>query len=161
LASLKKKKMKRWSFIILVLTVLVPFAVQAQLDCLDNCGRAADIRGIQDNFSKQVDCWNRGDLDCYVEAYAPDGTIQTVSRFVVTQGLEGILRQYKRYFPKEKMGQLAFDQFQYTRLSRNYYYVVGHFQLVLKEKEKPFQGWFSVLMKRRSAKWYIVSDHSG
>ena len=132
----------------------------AQRDCLENCGFEKDTLAIRANFSQQEACWNKGDLECYMEAYAPDGVIQTISRGGVTQGYQNILSGYKKNFPREKMGQLRFDQIGYTRLTDEYYYVVGRFNLSYPPSDRQFQGWFSVVMKKIDGQWLMISDHS-
>ncbi len=119
-----------------------------------------DLQAIKDNFKKQEECWNQGDHECYVEAYFPSENVQTVSRGGVTKGYKNILASYKRGFPKEKMGKLHFDNFSYKKLSRKYAYVVGRFNLKYEDREKPRQGWFSVIMEKIDGQWFMISDHS-
>lgn len=135
----------------------------AVLFCLTSVvslAQSAAIEGIKKNFDRQAACWNAGDLECYMEAYAPEGRIQTVSRAGITTGYDSILNNYKKYFPPGKMGKLHFDEFQFTKLGGKYHYVVGRFNLNLPGRDELLQGYFSVLMKRIKGDWYIVSDHS-
>ena len=120
----------------------------------------ADLEAVKANFTQQAACWNAEDLECYVQAYFPGNASMTVSRAGITKGTDNILKQYKKYFPRDKMGKLHFDQFQYRRLSPEYYYVIGRFNLKYDNAEELRQGWFSVLMQKVDGKWYIVSDHS-
>lgn len=129
-------------------------AVKAQLEGMEKAA-------IMDNFHRQVICWNKGDIDCYMKAYYPSDSIRTISRQGVTFGYEAILRQYKDNWPPERMGQLHFDQMLLEQISEDTYSVIGRFNLQFPEREEPVQGWFSVLMKRIGGAWYMVSDHSG
>lgn len=119
-----------------------------------------DITAIQTNFDQQAACWNKGDLECYVKAYYPSENVQTISRVGVTKGYDNILASYQKYFPKDKMGQLHFDNFSYKKLNKQYIYVVGRFNLKYENEEKLRQGWFSVLMEKIEGEWYMMSDHS-
>lgn len=119
-----------------------------------------DIKKIEANFEEQAACWNRGDLVCYMKAYVQSEDMQTISRNGVTKGYDKILGNYQKYFPKDKMGQLFFDEFQYKRLSDTYYYVVGRFNLKYEKEGGLRQGWFSVLMQKVDEEWLILSDHS-
>lgn len=115
---------------------------------------------IMENFRLQEECWNNGDIECYMQAYHPEKAIETISRAGVTDGYDAILGQYKKYFPKEKMGALHFDEFRIKPLNHQYYYVVGRFNLTYETPDTTYRGWFSVLMEKSGDKWYIISDHS-
>ncbi|MCB0575872.1 MAG: serine hydrolase [Saprospiraceae bacterium] len=124
-------------------------------------GREADEVAIRANFSSQEACWNKRDIDCYMQAYWPSDSIRTVSRDGVTRGFSNIRANYLKYFPPEKMGALHFDNMTLTRLSDNYYYVTGRFNLHYEERSESVHGWFSVLMQKINGQWWMVSDHSG
>ncbi len=120
----------------------------------------SDRTAIQSNFDQQEDCWNKGDLDCYVTAYYPSGQVQTISRAGVTKGYDNILASYRQYYSKDKMGTLAFDKLTFKMLNQQYVYVVGRFNLSFEDAGQKRQGWFSVLMEKIDGNWYMVSDHS-
>lgn len=115
---------------------------------------------IRGNFKKQEDCWNAKDIECYMLAYAPEGKIQTASRGGVTYGYDNIISDYRKYFPKERMGNLHFDNITLRRLSDELYFVTGRFNLKYEGREQLSQGWFSANMKRIKGKWYMITDHS-
>ena len=119
-----------------------------------------DLMGIKNNFSKQEECWNKGDHECYVQAYYSAEWVQTLSRAGRTKGVKNILADYNRYWPKDRMGKLHFDEMEYKGLSNEYAYVSGRFNIKMKNREEPLQGWFSVLMQKIDGQWYIISDHS-
>jgi hypothetical protein len=119
-----------------------------------------DSLAIMANFSRQEECWNNGDLECYVSAYHPEEEVQTISSVGITKGMNNVLAQYQRFYPQGRMGNLHFDQMQLKRLSNDYYYVVGRFNLKYDVPDTLFQGWFSVLMKQHQDNWFMLSDHS-
>lgn len=119
-----------------------------------------DSYSIRQNFKNQELCWNQANIECYMEAYAPNGSIQTISRGGVTHGYENILNDYKKYFPKERMGQLHFDEIQTRRLASDIYFVTGRFNLKFPDREALVQGWFSVNAKKINGHWYMITDHS-
>ena len=129
--------------------------------CFLNKIKAADERAILDNFKKQETCWNEGSVDCYMTAYLPSDSIRTISRNGVTYGYENIRKNYLKYFPPGKMGKLYFSNLNLTRLSDEYYYVVGRFNLKFPERDEPVRGSFSVIMQKINGQWWMVSDHSG
>lgn len=119
----------------------------------------SDLNKINANFKEQERCWNAADLECYVKAYATTVEIKTISSLGVTKGYDNILAQYKKYFPKENMGQLHFDNVEIKKLSTQYAYVTGRYNLIYPSKD-PRRGWFSVLMQKIDGQWFIISDHS-
>ncbi len=119
-----------------------------------------DERKIHQNFKKQELCWNNQNIECYMEAYATTESIQTASRGGITFGYDNIIGDYKKYFPKERMGKLHFDNFNYRRLSDNLYFVTGRFNLKFQDRKELSSGWFSVTMKRINGNWKMITDHS-
>lgn len=119
-----------------------------------------DDQKIRANFKKQETCWNNADIECYMEAYASTESIQTASSGGITYGYDNIIGNYKKYFPKERMGHLYFDNISTRRLSDNVYYVTGRFNLKFPDREELAQGWFSVNMKKINGEWYMITDHS-
>ncbi len=115
---------------------------------------------ITGNFTAQENCWNNHDIECYMQAYAPFKDIQTVSRGGVTYGYDHIIGNYKKYFPKERMGNLHFDHIAMKRLADNLYFVSGRFNLKFDGREELARGWFSATMKKIKGQWYLITDHS-
>lgn len=126
----------------------------------ENMTTVIDSAAIMSNFKRQEECWNKHDLECYVESYENTKHVQTISSAGITKGYNHILRDYKMYFPEERMGNLHFDQIELKRLSEQYYYVTGRFNLTYKNQDKLIQGWFSVLMEKINGNWLMISDHS-
>ena len=124
-------------------------------------GKAADEKAILANFKRQEECWNQGSIDCYMTAYLRSDSIRAITRAGVTRGYEEIRQNYRTSFPPERMGRLHFDEMILTRLSEEYYYVVGRFNLIYPDREEPVRGHFSVMMQRIGGEWLMVSDHSG
>ncbi len=115
---------------------------------------------IRNNFKKQEECWNRADIECYMRAYATSEPIQTASRGGITHGYDNIIGDYRKYFPKERMGKLYFDNINTRKLSDELYFVTGRFNLKFPDREDESKGWFSVNMKRIDGEWYMITDHS-
>ncbi|TJY37076.1 DUF4440 domain-containing protein [Pontimicrobium aquaticum] len=120
-----------------------------------------NVAEINKNFKKQEDCWNNDDIECYMKAYASNGDqIQTISTGGVTFGYDNIISDYKRYFPKGRMGKLHYDNVNIRKLSDNLYFVTGRFNLKFENREQLLRGWFSVTTKKINGKWYMITDHS-
>lgn len=150
--------MKKTSLQLILLLFICTFnIVSAQEN--DKIHNKAEKR-ILENFDEIVRCWNNQDLDCYMKAYSTKDELQTINKGGVTFGYDKILNNFKKHFPKDKMGILSFDNFNFRKLTNRLYFVTGKFYLKSKDKEKPFSSWFSVIMKRYNGQWFIVTDHS-
>ncbi|WP_421801332.1 hypothetical protein [Flagellimonas sp.] len=120
-----------------------------------------DKKAILLNFQRQEECWNKKDIDCFMEAYSKINLVQAISSNGIVYGYERILSNYKeRYYPNGTVGQLSFDRFNFRKLTRKLYFVVGRYNLKLEERDKLVQGWFSVIMKKEKERWVILTDHS-
>lgn len=123
---------------------------------LDKIDRAL----IMNNFKEQENCWNNHDIECYMQAYAPLETIQKASHDGVTYGYDKIIGNYRKHFPKEGMGKLHFDDISMSRLTDNFYFVTGRFNLKTDGRDELVQGWFSATMKKIKGRWFMITDHS-
>lgn len=110
----------------------------------------------------EEEVWNRGDIDAYVDLYAPGDSTRMIYNggSGITRGKDSILAFYKKYWPKEKMGHLTLQQDGIEKISNHYYYVSGFFA-VSYPSGKAVKGRFSGLVKKIKGKWYLYTDHSG
>src|SRR5688572_17631687 len=83
--------------------------------------QAEDERKIREVMRLELETWNRGDIDGYVELYAPVDSVRMLYTGGAVYGKANILAFYKKYWPKEKMGQLSFTDVKLERLSPWYY----------------------------------------
>lgn len=121
--------------------------------------RSKDEREILDLMRLEEKFWNSGDIQGYVDLYAPEDSTRMILPKGATYGRDSILAFYKKYWPKERMGTLKLDGESLERLSKEYYYVSGYFH-VSYPGGKTINGRFSGLMKKIKDKWYIYTDHS-
>lgn len=119
-----------------------------------------DEEMIREVMRLELETWNNGDIDGYVELYAPVDSVRMLYNGGSVYGKENIRAFYKKYWPKEKMGQLSFTEVRLERLSPEYYYTSGYFH-VKQDGGKEITGRFSGLMKKIKGKWYLYTDHSG
>lgn len=99
-----------------------------------------DEKLILENFRIQEECWNQKDLVCYMKAYSKEDTIQTVSRNGAIFGYDSILKIYKKYFTKDRMGHLNFNSSHFRKLSEELYFVTGRFTLQLDGQAEQFSS---------------------
>lgn len=140
--------MKYFTTLLSLLFVLTAFA------------QSKDEKAILAVMREEERVWNAGDIDAYVNLYAPSDSTRMLYSSGAVYGKDSILAFYKKYWPKERMGQLTLDGERLERLSNNYYFVSGFFH-VRYPNGKTINGRFSGLMKKIKGKWYLYTDHSG
>ena len=124
--------------------------------------QSKDVKDIIALMRTEEEVWNRGDIDAYVNLYAPGDSTRMIyfGGSGVTRGKDSILAFYKKYWPKEKMGHLTLQHDGIEKISNEYYYVSGFFT-VSYPSGKEVKGRFSGLVKKIKGKWYLYTDHSG
>jgi uncharacterized protein (TIGR02246 family) len=120
----------------------------------------SDEAAIRAVIQKELDTWNSGDIEGYVNLYAPVDSVRMIYNGGEVIGKENILQFYKKHWPKDRMGRLEFTDVRLERVSPEYFYTQGHFHVTQADGKK-VKGRFSGLMKKIDGKWYLYTDHSG
>ena len=82
------------------LLILVFFSLSVNL-----FGQEKEIRDI---MKSQEDCWNKGDLDCFMQGYWKSDELVFVGSGGPRYGWQVTLNGYKRSYPnKEAMGKIG------------------------------------------------------
>lgn len=114
---------------------------------------------IREVMSLQEQCWNAGDLECFMEGYWKSDQLVFIGSSGVNYGWQKTLDNYKKGYPtKEKMGTLTFDILIMEPLSKDFWSVIGKWSLE-RENDNP-NGHFSLIFRLIGDEWLIVSDHS-
>lgn len=117
------------------------------------------VAAIRSVLSAQVEAWNRGDIDGYMDGYARSDETVFVSGDTVTRGWQTVLDRYKkRYDTREKMGSLAFTELEIKPLSDDAAVALGRWQLT-RADDAP-HGRFTLILRRTPHGWRIVHDHT-
>ncbi|MEQ9467623.1 MAG: nuclear transport factor 2 family protein [Ekhidna sp.] len=118
-----------------------------------------DERAIREVLAQQEECWNAGDLECFMEGYWKSDQLVFIGSKGLTYGWQQTLDNYKKSYPdKSAMGELTFDLIILEPLSDDFWSVIGKWSL--KRKSDNPSGHFSLLFRRLGNDWVIVSDHS-
>lgn len=121
--------------------------------------RSSDVEEVKSILLRQVDDWNRGDLDAFMVGYWPSEQLQFIGGNGVTYGYQNTLERYKRVYPdRSTMGQLKFDILEVNQLSKKVIMLTGKYTLT-REKDMP-TGHFLLIWKKIKGEWVIVADHS-
>lgn len=114
---------------------------------------------IQLVLQTQTDAWNRGDIDAFMQTYAPVDDLRFASGGNVTYGWQPTLARYKQHYPdRAAMGLLTFSELTVTELSPNTALLFGHWRLT-RAHDTP-HGLFTLLVRRTPAGWKIFADHT-
>lgn len=128
----------------------------AAADHPDNSAITGAIRAVLD---EQVNAWNRGDIDSFMNGYVRSSETEFVSGNTVTRGWQTVRDRYtKKYDSREKMGLLAFSEIKIKPLSAEAALVTGRWELTRKE-DKP-QGRFTLVFRKLPEGWRIIHDHT-
>lgn len=122
-------------------------------------GTAAMEKRIRNVLAAQVEAWNRGDLEGFMQGYANSDNTTFVSGDSLTRGWQTVLDRYRtRYDSREKMGVLAFSDLEIRFVSSGAAIVIGKWQLT-RAADTP-HGQFTLIFRNTKAGWRIIHDHT-
>jgi len=140
-------------------------AVQAQPDAAqaeaNHEARDEAEEGIKHMLVSQIEAWNHGQLEAFMQGYWHSPDLTFFSGATITKGWEPTLERYRdRYKAQGKeMGQLAFQDLNIDVVGRKSAVVTGRFQLTMSDGSTP-HGLFTLIVKRMPGGWKIVHDHT-
>lgn len=112
-----------------------------------------------DKLKNQSDCWNSGNIDCFMKDYWHHDSLMYIGKNGVTYGWQNTLDNYKVKYPtKAEMGHLNFQLVKLEQLSKDHYFMVGKWQLTRQVGD--IEGFFTLIWKKIDKEWVIISDHS-
>ncbi len=121
--------------------------------------QSADETSIREILSNQVEAWNKGDIDDFMQGYWKSDSLLFIGKSGVTNGWQKTLDNYKKNYPDTAaMGILNFNLLQLKPLSAEYYFVIGKWHL--QRTAGDLGGHFTLLFKKINGAWFIVTDHS-
>ncbi len=133
---------------------------QAQAEPGDTT-RAVAEEGIKHLLVAQVEAWNHGNLQGFMNGYWHSPDLTFFSGTTITKGWEPTFERYQQRYKGEgkEMGHLEFLDLNIDLLERNAAVVTGKWQLTMSDGKKP-GGLFTLILKRRPEGWRIVHDHT-
>src|SRR5215831_6456076 len=119
--------------------------------------RAAAEEGIKHMLVSQIEAWNRGQLEGFMQGYWRSPDLTFFSGATVTKGWESTLQRYRQRYKSEgkEMGQLVFQELNIDVLSRRAAVVTGQWHLTMSDGKTP-HGLFTLIVKRMPGGWKIV-----
>jgi ketosteroid isomerase-like protein len=127
--------------------------------CFTVTAQSKAEREILSILDRQTGAWNRGDLEGFMNGYWESDSLMYIGKQGVTYGFASTLRRYREnYGDTARMGRLTFHILHVKRLSPRYVQVVGRWSL--RRSAGDVGGHYTLLFRRMSGRWLIVSDHS-
>ena len=137
-------------FLTIAIAILFISSVTAQ---------SKDELAIRKSLAVQSTAWNNGDLETFMSTYWESDSLMFIGKSGVTLGWQKTLANYKKNYPDTAaMGKLDFNILTVKNLSPEYFFVVGKWHLARSIGD--LSGHFTLLFKKISNKWVIISDHS-
>lgn len=126
-------------------------------------GRASDdeAAAVRRLLDRQVEDWNRKDLDKFLEGYwhSPSAVFQSgANRF---NGFEALRAHYRKSYQAEgrEMGRLEFVGIEVVTLGPDAALARGRWQLTMSDGKRP-GGLFTLVLRKLPEGWRIVHDHT-
>jgi len=118
-----------------------------------------EVRAVLD---KQVESWNRGDIEAFMTTYLDSPELTFTGRDAVTRGYKPVLERYrKRYATREAMGVLRFSEIEVRMLGKDAALVLGKFNLTRTEAGGgDASGRFTLVLRKTAQGWKIIHDHT-
>jgi hypothetical protein len=121
--------------------------------------QSSDELAIRKLMSDQVNAWNQGSIDNFMKGYWQNDSLQFIGHGGITYGYSNTLNDYKKtYSDSSKMGKLFFTLLKLSKLSNDYYFIVGKW--FLKRNAGDIGGYYTLLFRKILGRWLIVTDHT-
>jgi ketosteroid isomerase-like protein len=123
--------------------------------------RAEAEEGIKHTLVSQIEAWNHGQLEGYMQGYWHSPDLTFFSGGTVTKGWEPTLQRYRERYQGQgkEMGQLDFQDLNIDLVGRKAAVVTGKWRLTMSNGTTP-HGLFTLIVKRMPAGWKIAHDHT-
>jgi hypothetical protein len=114
---------------------------------------------IENLLAKQVEAWNEGNLEKFMETYRNSEKLSFVGSRGPNFGWQQTLDNYKTGYPdKAAMGNLKFTILNISKIDKKTVFVIGKFDLT--REIGNLSGYYTLVIQKFGKEWLIVSDHS-
>jgi beta-aspartyl-peptidase (threonine type) len=123
--------------------------------------RAQAEEGIKHTLVSQIEAWNQGQIEGFMQGYWHSPDLTFFSGGTVTKGWEPTLQRYRQRYQGQgkQMGHLDFQDLNIDLVGRRAAVVTGKWQLTMSDGTTP-HGLFTLIVKKMPAGWKIVHDHT-
>lgn len=107
----------------------------------------------------QVDAWNTGDIEAYMQDYLKGDDLRFASGGNIESGWQPTLDRYLRRYPdRSAMGRLETVNLDVQVIDKDDALVFGTWALI-RDKDRP-SGLYTLHMKKIDGNWVVASDHT-
>ncbi len=118
-----------------------------------------DESNIRKLIQQQVDAWNEGNLEKFMETYWKSDRLSFVGSRGPTYGWQATLDNYKKGYPDKKaMGHLDLKVLDLSQIDVKTVLMIGRFELTREIGD--VAGHFTLVIQKIEGEWKIISDHS-
>lgn len=112
-------------------------------------------------LTRQMEAWNRGDLDDFMTGYLKSPDISYTSGGTVVWGYEALQRRYINVYGdnKKAMGRLRFSDLKISELGKANALCIGRWHLE-RTSQPVLDGVYSLVLTRTKDGWKIIHDHT-
>ena len=115
-----------------------------------------EIRAVLD---AQVEAWNRGDIDTFMQSYWKSEKTEFVGSTGIQRSWRAVRDRYRKAYPdRRSMGKVTFSDLEFILLSPSATLVVGKYSLE-READHP-SGVFTLVLRKFPEGWRIINDHT-
>lgn len=112
-------------------------------------------------MQEQENCWNQGDVRCFMRHYWESDSLRFIGKSGLTYGWQQTLDNYLQSYPnRDAMGKLTFTNLAMEFVDTQTVFVIGKWKLARNAELKDLEGHYSLLWKKKNGRWVIVADHS-
>lgn len=123
------------------------------------CGRTGENDAVRSVLDRQVEAWNHGDVEGFMQGYWKSDELEFTTPDGTTRGWQATLDRYRTKYPTaEAMGVLRFERLTVARTATDAAEVSGRYRVAAKDGLKT--GRFYLKMRRIDGAWVIVRDHT-
>ncbi|MFZ4058259.1 MAG: YybH family protein [Ferruginibacter sp.] len=114
---------------------------------------------VRSVLEQQTQCWNKGDINGFMEGYWKNDSLMFIGKSGATYGWQNTLNSYTIGYPDTaSMGKLHFNLLKVEVVSKQDCFVVGKWFLT--RSKGNLSGAFTLWFKKIKGRWVIVTDHS-
>lgn len=109
----------------------------------------ADKQEILSLLDKQVEAWNNGNLENFMQTYWNNEKLVFVGSRGPTYGWQATLESYKKGYPDKKaMGKLKFNVLDISKIDKHSVFIIGRFDLAREDGD--LAGYFTLVVQEKN-----------
>src|SRR5262245_40470495 len=141
----------------LLLCLVAGLGADASLSEADRGKAEKAVRAV---LEEQVEAWNAGKLERFMDTYWKSDKLVFFSGGIVTKGHKALAERYRKNYQGEgkEMGKLTFSDVEVEALSADTAHARGVWKVVT--SKETVEGLFTLLLRKMPDGWKIVHDHT-